>query len=245
MNIKKNIFIFASILSIFFSYSQSTEIKKEIDSSKHFVSDYPEGLYITLEDFLNKKHTKDCLFEDFSEKKYTRDCSLKRMYLNIMGDKPILNGQIVDIIFFYKIYDNEKLTNVFAVSFEGNLYIQQKYIHKYANKNDRNEEGDNPNAYHRVIKDGNFFYLEGSFANSWAKGFAYGSGGAVGGVIGSTLNKLKGVVFDFEKKEFNYFKHCEDFNEFLLERNSDEKVECNDKTINILKVREVIDTLIQ
>ena len=95
-------------------------------------------------------------------------------------------------IFFFTKKDSFKLTNVFAVSFRGNLYIQQKAVRKYAKKGDSSEDGDNPNSYHKVLADGKFFYLEGSFANAWAKGMAIYAGG-----LASSINSLKGLVFDF------------------------------------------------
>ncbi|MNR33876.1 hypothetical protein D3C85_1515930 [compost metagenome] len=86
--------------------------------------------------------------------------------------------------------------------------------------------------------------MEGPFANGWSKAFAYGSGGAVGGTIGANLNRLKGVVFDVEKKEFNFIRDCEDLN-FLIEEYNGNKIECKDKDVDILTVRENIAKIIK
>lgn len=157
--------------------------------------------------------------------------------------KPIAFDVDADQLFFITKSDSTKLSNVFAVSFRGSLYIEQKYFTKYAKKGNKNEEGSNPNSYHRVLKDGRFLYMEGVFFNAWKKGFAYGMGGAVGGAVASSMDELKAVVFDVDKKEFDFIKDCEDFNIFLTERQAAEKVDC--KTYSIEKVREAIDKIIK
>ena len=160
-------------------------------------------------------------------------------------EKKVINkNSIVDQVFLYVIADKTKLTGVFAVVLNGNLYIQQKNFRKYAVKGDKSDEGDNPNSYHRVLKAGKFLYLEAELANSWSKGLAYGSGGAVGGIIGSSMNRLKGIVFDINEKEFNILKDCKDFNEFLTSFQVD-NVKCENKKIDIITVRENINKIIQ
>ena len=201
-----------------------------LNNSTYAVSDYAEGFYVTLEDFINKKSTKLNPVE--------------RRELVGFEKKVINKNSIVDQVFLYRIADETKLTGVFAVSLDGHLYIQQKNFRKYAVKGDRNEEGSNPNSYHRVLKAGKFLYLEAELANSWSKGLAYGSGGAVGGTIGASMNRLKGVVFNINKKEFNILKDCIDFNEFLISLQV-ENVNCENKKIDISTVRENIYKIIQ
>jgi hypothetical protein len=193
----------------------------------HSVTEYPTGFYYTYQDFLDKK---------------VRPC-ITIVRRSMLGNHVLTKDATVDQVFFYSVHDTTKVTNIFAISYEGNLYFGQKFITKYAKKGNKNEEGDNPNSYHRVIKEGKFFYMEGPFANGWAKGLAYGSGGAVGGTIGANLNRLKGVIFDFDMNKFDYIKNCKDFILFLEEYHSDTKVDCD--TYDILKVREIIDQLIK
>lgn len=215
------------------SYGQGFKKKSEStteSSSKHYVNDYPEGIYKTLDDFINKKHTNDI--------------SLKRMYVLNFKNKQILNDSIVDNIFFYRISDNSKYTNAFAVSFQGNLYFQQFFFRNYAKKGNANEAGNNPNSYYRVINDGNFFYLEGVFANGWAKGIANREGG-IGSAIALTIDKLKGIVFDFDTNQFDFFKNCKDFNLFLEEKNVSKLIECDKRNIDIIVVREEINKIIK
>lgn len=200
------------------------------NNSLYSVSDYSEGFYVTLEDFINKKKTKLNPVE--------------RREIIGLEKKLIHKNSIVDHVFLYTIANGTKLSGVFAVSLNGNLYIQQKNFRKYAVKGDKSEEGDNPNSYHRVLQEGKFLYLEAELANGWSKGLAYGSGGAIGGVIGSSMNRLKGIVFDVNKKEFNVLKDCKDFNEFLTDYQA-ENVKCDNKKIDIITVRENINKIIK
>lgn len=233
----KSIGIFSLICISFFntSFGQTMITTNAVgldhsNTSMYAVSDYSDGFYVTLEDFINKKMTK-------------RNPVERRAIVGF-EKKIIPKYVIVDHVFLYTVADQMKLTGVFAVSLDGNLYIQQKNFRKYAVKGDKNEEGNNPNSYHRVLQAGRFFYLEAELANSWSKGFAYGSGGAVGGVIGSSMNRLKGIVFDVVKKEFNVLKDCKDFNEFLTIYQA-ENLECKNKKIDIVTVRENINKIIK
>jgi len=195
----------------------------------YVVKDFPEGVYRTYEDFLEKKGIN---MGDGIERKA------------VFGYKSIEKSVSADHVFFAWKRNGVKITEYFAISYDGNLYIQQKYLVKFAVKADKNQAGDNPNSYHRVLNDGNFFYLEGPFANGWSKAFAYGSGGAVGGAIGANLNRLKGIVFDFEKKECDFIRNCEDLNN-LIEKYNGTKIECKDKDVDILIVRENIAKIIK
>ena len=202
--------------------------QNKIESKSHSIKDYPEGAYYS--------------FDDFKEKKVRPMVNLKRV--PIYGNDEIPKDSIVNQIFFYRVRDTTKFHDVFAVSFQGNLYFQQKYLSKYAVKGNKNEAGENENSYHRVIKDGKFFYLEGPFGNIWAKGLAYNMG-AIGGAIAANINKLKGVIYDFDKKGFDFIKNCDDFNLFLKERNYNEPVDCKSKNYDIKLVRQTIDKIIK
>ncbi|SHN72776.1 hypothetical protein SAMN05444395_107114 [Flavobacterium fryxellicola] len=233
----KSIGIFSVICISFFNTSigqtmaTTTAVSSDLTNTPMYaVRDYSDGFYVTLEDFINKKKTKLNPVE--------------RRAIVGFEKKLIPKDVIVDHIFLYTVADQMKLTGVFAVSLEGNLYIQQKNFRKYAVKGDKSEEGDNPNSYHRVLQAGKFLYLEAELANAWSKGFAYGTGGAVGGALGSSMNRLKGIAFDVVKKEFNVLKDCKDFNEFLTIYQA-ENVECKNKKIDIVTVRENINKIIK
>ena len=190
------------------------------------IKDFPEGYYYT--------------YDDFVAKKVRPAVRLERM---TMGYERIHQDSIQDQVFFFRVKDAEKVDDIFAISYRGNLYIRQREMSKRAKKGDGDQSGSNPNSYHRVIKDGEFLYLEGSFGSSWGKGLAYGSGGAVGGAIGANINKLKGVIYDPSTKKFDFFKKCKDFQEFLNYRQYSGTIDC--KNYDIVTVREIIDKLIQ
>lgn len=232
MNLKNTLIVFnILIFNVLFSQSNikySHLLKK---NTIYSVKDYPSGIYETYEDFIIKTPS------DTIPLRRMKDVGFEYEY--------VFSDQVEDRVFFFIVKNNSKLKNAFAVSYEGELYIKQEYFSKYAKDGNKNEGGENPNMFHRVIKDGKFFYFEGEFANNWAKGFAYGSGGAVGGVIGSSLNKLKGVIFDVDYREFDFIKNCKDFNLFLEENDLDKKIECDGRNIDIQKVREVIDEIIK
>lgn len=195
----------------------------------HSVTDYPEGLYTTLEEFITKSPGPLDIIER------------RNLQGSKMGDDTLSNQ-----VFFYKdTIGRAKLKNVFAVSYHGNLYIQQRYIVKYFNKDDRKEDGNNDNSFHRVINDGKFLYLEGQFANGLAKGLARGLGGIGGAVIYASVNNMKGVIFDFEKKEFAVFKNCNDFIDFLIDHGLNANLDCENEKFDIKKVREVIVKVIK
>ncbi|MDX6181543.1 hypothetical protein SGQ44_06615 [Flavobacterium sp. Fl-77] len=204
----------------------SKEVKND---SLYLIKDFPEGVYHTYEDFLQKKAIN---MGNAIERK------------TIFGYKSIPKDVLVDHAFFSWTKNKIKVTDFFAISYNGNLYIQQKYFHEYSVKADKNQDGDNSNSYHRVINDGKFFYLEGPFANAWSKAFAYGTGGAVGGAIGANLNSLKGVVFDVKKKEFNFIRDCKDLN-LLIEEYNGNIIDCTEKKIDITSVRENVDKIIK
>ena len=219
------LFLFAGLCShIVWAQNSSTTENVELLNSN-----YPEGVYLSYEDFLDKKAIN---YGPFMVRK------------PMAGFKELEKSMEADQVFFFNSKNNTKITNAFAISYNGSVYFQQRQIHKLASKEDRNQEGDNPNSYHRVKKDGKFLYLEVSFANAWSKGFAYGVGGAVAGAYAGTLNKLKGVVFDISAKEFNLIRDCNDLN-FLLAKYNKEILSCEEKKIDILKTREIIDMVIK
>lgn len=222
---KKIMFLTTALLFVGSLCAQNDTLQKQ---NMHYVKDYPQGLYLSYEDFLAKKTTPLILMERRT----------------IFGEKRIHRDSISNNNFFFTIAEESyKYSEAFAISFNNQLYIKQRELSKKAKKGEKTQEGNNPNSYHRVIKDGKFFYMEGRFANGIAKGAAYGIGGAVGGVIAGNLNRLKGVIFDFEAQHFDFFKQCEDFKNFLKERKIVEFIYCDKYDITV--VRSIIDKNIQ
>ena len=82
---------------------------------------YSNGIYKTKEDFVNRRISS------------TNEVVSKGL---IGFEKPVLN-QIVDNCFFYYLSSDEKVKNVFAISYKGHLYFQIYSILENRNKTDR------------------------------------------------------------------------------------------------------------
>lgn len=203
-------------------YEESRRISK-VDEIKSLQL-YPDGIYKTKEDFINKKPSS------------TEAITPKGLF---GFEKPTLD-YIVDNCFFYYTFSDEKIKNVFALSYKGHLYFQIYSILENRNKTDRAQSNDQPNSFVRVLFGGeNYYYTEANLVNQWAKGLAY-SGGAVGGAIASSLTNAKGVVWDVKNKEFNIFKNCKDFNDFIQYIYPKGVQECKNQQANINLIRKSI-----
>ncbi|WP_136667423.1 hypothetical protein [Flavobacterium sp. H122] len=206
--------------------------KRELEKEKNdtlFKPRYPEGIYLTKEEFINKKPSKRARV------------SPRGLY---GFDKPLLTTIEHNCFFFYA--DSiDKVKNVFAVSYKGHLYFQIKAILDNRNKTDRAQTNDFPNSFVRVLIGGeNYFYTEVNLANQWAQGLAYGAvGGASGGALAQTLIYGKGVVWDFKNSEFNIFKNCEDFNDFIKNLYPEGVQKCENKHPNAMEQRKAIEKI--
>lgn len=187
------------------------------------------GIYITKEDFIKERISS------------TDEVVAKGMY---GFEKPVLT-KIEDNCFFYYKATDEKVKNVFAICYKGHLYFQISAILENRNKTDRAQTNDFPNSFTRVLSGGqNYYYLEASLANQWAQGFAYGGvGGATGGVLANSMVNGKGVVWDIKNQEFNIFKNCIDYNEFIKDKYPDGVQTCEKQQADILKIREAIEKI--
>jgi len=208
-----------------FSQEKNSLLIKHPPTNKDtlFKPNYPEGIYISKEDFINKKPN------------YVKDIIPK----NIYGKKKAILDTIVHACYFYDAKTDKKIKKVFAISYKGYLYFQLYSILKNRNKLDRAQATNFPNSFVRVIDGGkNYYYTEANLTNQWAKGLAYNLG-ALGGAIGNTMIYGKGVVWDFKNKEFNIFRNCKDYNEFIQRVYPEGKQICK-KQPDMLKVREAV-----
>ena len=194
--------------------------------AQHYVADYPEGFYYSYDDFVNKKVRPAVNLERHS----------------MRGDYVFALDSIADQVFFYRVKLAEKVDDIFAIKYRGNLYFRQRELTKHARHGDGAQAGNNQNSYHRVIKDGKFFYLEGLFFDVWAKG-ALLNAGVTGQIMAFNLDQMKGVIYDFGNNRFDFFRQCKDFNNFLKEQHYDGQADC--KTYNIQTVRDIIDKIIK
>lgn len=189
---------------------------------------YPEGIYATKEDFINKKPSSHVTIT-------------KRGLIGL--EKPIVNNEEMTCFFFDT--SESKIKNVFAVVHKGILYFNLKSILKNRNQTDRSQDSDNPNSFSRVFMGGeNYLYTEINIGNVWEKAFSYGAvGGAAGGALAQMANHNKGVVWDFKNSEFNIFKNCEDYNDFIKDKSSKDIQKCENSQPDNYLVRTAIEKI--
>jgi hypothetical protein len=190
---------------------------------------YPNGIYTTKEDFINKIPNNS-------------DELVPKEVVDL--DKSILYG-IPDECFFYDLKSDKKIKNAFAVSYRGHLYFQIGAILENRNKTDRAQSNDHPNSFVKVKSYGdNYYYSEAELANMWAQGIAAGVGGVVVGVaVATTMNREKGIVWDIKNKEFNIFKNCLDFNDFIKDKYPEGVQKCDTQQPDIVLVRKAIEKI--
>lgn len=199
---------------------------REEANSLHLIAN---GIYKTKEDFIKQ-----------------RISSSDEVVAKGLGgfEKPVLN-KIEDHCFFYYKATDEKVKRVFAICYKGHLYFQIYSILENRNKTDRAQSNDFPNSFVRVVSGGqNYYYMEAPLANVWAQGLAYGGvGGAPGAMLASSMVNGKGVVWDLKNEEFNIFKNCKDFNEFIKDKNPDGVQKCENQQPDLLQVRQAIEKI--
>lgn len=205
--------------------------KKKLEEEKKALAMglYPNGVYATKEDFLNKTPTNS---EEIIPKEVAD------------LEKSVLYG-IPDECFFYFLQSDKKIKNSFAVSYRGRLYFGIGAILNNRNKTDRAQSNDHPNSFVRVRSFGeNYYYSEADLANLWAQGFTVaGAGAIVGGAIANGMVKGKGIVWDIKNKEFNIFKNCQDYNDFIKDKYPEGVQECKNQQPDLILVRKAIEKI--
>ncbi|MCH3882684.1 hypothetical protein [Tenacibaculum aquimarinum] len=212
------------IIVLFLFITNSIFSQNEIKTDTLFKPNYPEGIYVSKKDFINKKPS---IFEE------VKMMNLKRQNIDSIIHNP----------YFYYPKNNRKVRKIFAISYKGHLYFQIKAILKNRNKTDRAQSTNFHNTFVRVIMGGeNYLYTEAELVNQWAMGTAVNFGIA-GSVIANDLIKGKGIVWDFKNEEFNIFKSCKDYNKFIEDKAFDDVQECKKHQPNMMKVRRTIEKI--
>lgn len=210
-------------------YKDGTHYENKPEPSK-IVNDtlykpnYPEGIYTTKEDFLARKPS------------YNEPV----IPISVRGDD-YYTDTIEDHCFFIKINES-KIRRVFAISYKGHLYFRIGAILDNRNKTDRAQDTDFPQSFARVLMGGeNYYYLEANLTNIWARGAAYGGfGGIVGSSLANSWKYKKGIVWDIKNIEFNIFKNCKDYNDFIKAKLSDAVQQCKENQPELHEVRKAI-----
>ncbi len=200
---KKNIFLLFLILSNIIFSQEINVIKK---------GDFPNGVYMTLEDVLNMKPSSN---EELYFKTNANVDSLK------MPEKT----------FFYFKDNNKKVLYPLGVSYKGEMYFQT--YKKWTNRKDRGYEPGQYSRFCKAIGYGRFVYFEEDLIGTWTRALRYNM------KLDGGDGKARGMVIDFEKQEMNIFRDCDDVNVFLSEHNLP-TIECLSKVLTIEQTRKII-----
>ena len=199
---------------------------------------YSNGLYKTKEDFINKKPSE------------ARQLLVKK--IELIND----TDSIIRRCYFLDKETNKRIKKIFAVVYNSELYFSNWAILEYKNKDDKSlSPASSMNAFVLVTIWGKkCLYAEAGLVNHWQVGLSNGVAGGVGGIVGSELGKAidnsypsttqfgTGVVWDTKNNEFNIFRNCPDFNEFI-ESYPVEKIDCKNEVFDLNRVREIIQTI--
>ncbi len=203
-----------------------------------YKSQIPEGLYKTKEDFLRQIPSDN--FQLIIDK------------IKLVDDSDSLARRC----FFIEKDSNKRVKKVFAICHNGYIYFSNKAILDNKNKNDKSVSPvESKNSFIRVLIGGeNFLYAEGAFFNPWQSGISSGVAGGVGGIVGSELGEAieksypqttfggTGIVWDVKNEEFNIFRNCSDFNDFI-DSYSIEKIDCEMQEFELTQIREIINRI--
>lgn len=193
--------------------------------------DYPEGIYITKKDFISKVPSRNiplAIKNRFPEEEID---SLNRR-CNFVDKKT-----------------GRKIKKVFAVVFNGNLYFRTGAIIKNKNNEDKSlsPATSASNQFVLVLKGANnYLYTEAGIINHWQVGVSAGL--ASNGIYLANDNgsgfyiNIKGVVWDIKNEEFNVFRNCEDFSNFLESKNL-ENIDCKKKSLTFDEIVKFIDLI--
>ena len=227
------------------NYSQTVPELKETYNTDTF--SYPNGAYETLESFIAKTP---------NDKKMLPKTHYKALYYEYKNDL---------VQFFEQGKTDFPIKNYFAVVNNGEVYLNVKAIMNNRGDGNGNLTKEIPNNGFLRVKAGTdeFLYVEmpmsktstailAGVAGGLTAGVASAAAGAViGGVTSGLANGMigiasptlmKGIVLDVNKKEFDIFKNCKDFNSFLQNQSSAPEVDC-EKDYNISAIRGVMNNL--
>jgi len=189
---------------------------------------YPEGLYRTKEDFIRR----------------IPNDRVALVAKSLTGFKKEIIDTIPDQCLFYYMDTDKKVKKMFAVSYKGHLYIQAASVLLNRDRKDKSQSSSQPYSFTKVLFGGtNFLYMELELANSWKQGLGYGLGGVGGAAIAQNAIKEKGIVWDIHAKQFNIFRTCKDFNEFISERYPQGVQECEDRQPDLQQVRAAVEKI--
>ena len=207
----KSILLIFSLLIFFQGFGQE---KEQLSIKK---GDFPEGVYQTLEDVLNKKPTSTD--EVYFKPSDSRDSS----------SSP-------EKVFFYFKQKDKRVRIPLAVSHNGEMYFQT--YRKYTNKKDKGYDPDQYSRFCKVTNYGRFIYFEENMKGLWSKALM----GNISPITYSIKGNIKGIVLDLDNREFNILRDCKDLNDFLKQHQIPE-ITCDSDKFTIGELQATIDEI--
>lgn len=177
---------------ISFLICSSGSISQDVTDS--LTQKYPDGIYDDKEDFINGVPSRNLKVEfDLSDNN---------------------SRELVSRGYFKYTDTGKKVKNVFAISYNGDLYFQTGQIILPRNRNSK--DGDQTSSTSRALQEFNkvmfinsrFAYTELILKSGWESAIAVNVGAQV-------FEYRKAVVWDYENLEFNIFRNCKDHNVFM------------------------------
>ena len=160
---------------------------------------YPAGIYATKLDFIRRTPSSLTGVSPFKKKDKV---------------EPDNDSIYLHTLFYYE-NTNKPVRNAFAISFKGHVFFQLRAILNNRNATDRAQKADYPIMFAMAILGGdNYMYTEAELSNHWASNIA-SLFGQIGAEIAEGAIWSKGIVWDIKKQEFNIFKSCKDYNQFI------------------------------
>ena len=205
--------LFLPFLFLIFNLLNAQE--KEIKFIKK--GDFPEGVYMKLEDVINKKPTS------------TEEVYFKTTYANDSINLP-------EKAFFYYKQNNKRIIYPLAISYKGEIYFQT--YNKYTNKRDKGYDPDQSSRFCKVSNYGRFIYFEENMRGIWSKALSVNLNPETYSIKG----KIKGIVLDLDNTEFNMLRDCADVNNFLVQHEITD-IKCTSENFTIGELRLMIDEI--
>ncbi len=205
--------LLAAFLFLIFAIGFGQE--KQAQSIKK--GDFPDGIYQTLEDVLNRKPT-----------------STETVYYKPSDKNDTVNSP--EKVFFYFSEKDKRVRIPLAVCHNGEMYFQT--YRKYTNKKDKGYDPDQYSRFCKVTNYGRFIYFEENMKGMWSKALM----GNLSPMTYSIKGNIKGIVLDLDNREFNMLRNCEDLNDFLKQHQIPE-ITCDSDKFTIGELRATIDEI--
>ncbi|MDI9337203.1 MAG: hypothetical protein QM539_02125 [Alphaproteobacteria bacterium] len=206
--------------------------------AQYSIESFPDGEYLTYEAFKNKKPN-------------ATNVKVMRFYHDGFSFEPIPETVESNQVVLKYANNLKKIKNTFAIVTNGQIYINTYWINKLVKNKDFSAKVGSNGEYIKVIKGGKFLYLELHYT-SFKKGDRLTTNekdedetSKKNDAFGATdLIKTEGVILDIINDEFDIFKTCSGFYNFISQHKLTSNFNCNDNSFTINNVRKIISEII-